>query len=590
LSLAEIIADSKNISDFIYENIINTPKVVAIFKNAYSDNPEIKNNARKILFKLLKHNYNTFKKYGIQQLHFHLPNNESFLRFHRPQKYGDNLTTIRESVRYVNENKKNIIGFEEGKIFNGYRFVYPLFDEMHKHIGSVEISQSLLSFKKKYETLREEYIDFILQKKVVEKKVFKNELTNYNEYTHSKNFFIQKSIYRYNKESEKYVLRDKLLENVFNNEELINKINHLDPIFFIKLYDFEIYNIIFIPLLNDFTHKKVGYKLLISKSLFQEQYIFAHLFNAFIILFLSIFMGIVFSKKEKLKQEHQKSANEYRLITDLSENLILVIEDNVVKTVNQRFRNFFNLATIYDYEIKEIFLLSMIEKEDYLYLNNIKTLFEDLFNNTTKEILLIDNKGTEVIFELSSHKSCGSENYIIELINITNLKSKNIDLQNKVYLDALTQSYNRLYFDNIFDKEFQYMHNKNINLSLVMLDIDYFKVINDEYGHDIGDDALVFLSQLIKGNIREDDVFCRWGGEEFMIIVHDSLNNSIKMSELLRKMIDDRTLENKKIPHFTCSFGVISLKEIKSKREALIKVDELLYKAKESGRNIVISE
>ena len=139
-----IVADTKQISDLIYENIINTPEVIAIFKNA--NNKVKKDKTRKKLYALLSQKYKILTKYGIQQLHFHLPNNESFLRFHKPSKYGDNLTNIRASVKYVNEYKKSIFGFEEGKIYNGYRFVYPLFNSNHTHIGSVEISHLSCSF------------------------------------------------------------------------------------------------------------------------------------------------------------------------------------------------------------------------------------------------------------------------------------------------------------------------------------------------------------------------------------------------------------------------------------------------------------
>lgn len=129
---------------------------------------------REELYIALIHNYENFKNYGIQQLHFHLPNNDSFLRFHAPKIYGDNLTNIRESVKFVNTNKIPIIGFEEGRIFNGYRYVYPLFDENKIHIGSVEISSSLLYFKKVFENNNNSHIDYILKKEVVEKKFIKN--------------------------------------------------------------------------------------------------------------------------------------------------------------------------------------------------------------------------------------------------------------------------------------------------------------------------------------------------------------------------------------------------------------------------------
>lgn len=120
-----------------------------------------------------------------------------------------------------------------------------------------------------------------------------------------------------------------------------------------------------------------------------------------------------------------------------------------------------------------------------------------------------------------------------------------------------------------------------------MFDIDHFKLINDKYGHNIGDESLIFLSNLIKNNIRVNDILCRWGGEEFMILSEKSLEKTVIMAEYLKKNIDEQSMNSDKIPHFTCSFGVISLHGLNSIKEGIEKVDKLLYKSKREGRNKV---
>ncbi len=189
-----IINDTHRLSNSLFDNVINTKKVIDIFKKADSSNEEEKAKIRKELYDSLIDNYENFKNYGIQQLHFHLPNNDSFLRFHQPLKFADNLTNVRESVKFVNENKVPIIGFEEGRIFNGYRFVYALFDENKKHIGSVEVSSSLLNFKKLFERNDSAHLDYIIKKDIVEEKVFSDQIKNYEEYFLSEKFLIQKTI------------------------------------------------------------------------------------------------------------------------------------------------------------------------------------------------------------------------------------------------------------------------------------------------------------------------------------------------------------------------------------------------------------
>ncbi len=183
----------KTLSDLIFNTKINTQEVVNIFKNASLGNEDDKNKARDELYNHLKNTYNFLKKYNIKQLHFHTPNNDSFLRFHRPNLYGDNLTQIRPTVKYANENIKSIDGFEEGRIYNGYRFVFPMFYK-GTHIGSVEISFSTLAFNLDFMRNYNLLSNFIVLKSVVEEKLFKNERNNYID-SYIDGFYFEEKMY-----------------------------------------------------------------------------------------------------------------------------------------------------------------------------------------------------------------------------------------------------------------------------------------------------------------------------------------------------------------------------------------------------------
>ena len=123
-------------------------------------------------------------------------------------------------------------------------------------------------------------------------------------------------------------------------------------------------------------------------------------------------------------------------------------------------------------------------------------------------------------------------------------------------------------------------------LSLTILDIDYFKRVNDSYGHHIGDSVLIEISELLKANVRESDYIGRWGGEEFLIICPETqLDGSIQFIEKLRKKIEnyDFSVVGKQ----TASFG-ISIYSKEDTIESIIKrADAALYQAKETGRNKV---
>jgi len=162
------------------------------------------------------------------------------------------------------------------------------------------------------------------------------------------------------------------------------------------------------------------------------------------------------------------------------------------------------------------------------------------------------------------------------------------ELETKAYLDSLTKIYNRTYFEQQYIKDIDACIENGSNLCLVMLDIDKFKDINDTYGHIKGDEILRQLAKVIKQNIRKNDIFARWGGEEFIIIVKDTiLKDVLKLTEHLREGIEKFTfIDNIKV---TCSFGVAEFNKKDTSKDFMQKVDNLLYLAKQNGRNRIES-
>ena len=137
LEYNSIVEKNRDIADFIYDGVVNTPNTINLFQAR---------DREKLYDGLLNHYKQMSLKYSIRQLHFHLPDSSSFLRMHKKELYGDSLVGVRESVEYVNKTLKPFYGFEEGRVYNGFRYVYPLFNEDEKHLGSVEISYDIKSF------------------------------------------------------------------------------------------------------------------------------------------------------------------------------------------------------------------------------------------------------------------------------------------------------------------------------------------------------------------------------------------------------------------------------------------------------------
>ena len=156
--------------------------------------------------------------------------------------------------------------------------------------------------------------------------------------------------------------------------------------------------------------------------------------------------------------------------------------------------------------------------------------------------------------------------------------------------DGLTNLYNKRYFMEIFEKEFERAKRFNSELSLIILDIDYFKSINDTYGHLQGDSVLKEIGLTLKESTRKIEFLARYGGEEFIIIAFNSnIDSTNIMAEKIRKSVESYNFKAEKKPlKLTISLGVASLtNNIKDKHDLIKRADEALYKAKEGGRNRV---
>ena len=157
--------------------------------------------------------------------------------------------------------------------------------------------------------------------------------------------------------------------------------------------------------------------------------------------------------------------------------------------------------------------------------------------------------------------------------------------------DPLTNLYNRRHLDQVLEEEYRNSTLSKQPLAIVMVDIDHFKPINDHYGHDEGDKALIHIASILKGSLRKYDIVSRFGGEEFLVILPKTMmKDAVVIAERIRRSVETTPLSvgDEKV-YLTISLGVAAIPAIlpDSKEEFIKCADTALYEAKDKGRNRV---
>ncbi len=309
-----IIEAYKVYSNIIYFNKLNTKETKSILENVYTSSKEEQEIIRKKLYDHLIDMYNNMNDYKLKQLHFHLKNNDSFLRFHRPNKYGDNLTNIRHTVAFVNQYQKAISGFEEGRIYNGYRFVYPLkYNDIY--LGSVETSVSMESIINDLKKELHSDTDFIIKKSVVDKNVIEEEKDNYATCSIDKDFYHEINISNSDKHNIEPIIKEYLTKN---NSKIREFIKSGEIFNFYNKYNDDYYITTYLPVKNAITNQTIAYIIISNKHNDLQDFITQYFLFLAILIFLT--MGMIYfiyridktktqlSKKDNVLKEVQKIA------------------------------------------------------------------------------------------------------------------------------------------------------------------------------------------------------------------------------------------------------------------------------------------
>ncbi len=171
--------------------------------------------------------------------------------------------------------------------------------------------------------------------------------------------------------------------------------------------------------------------------------------------------------------------------------------------------------------------------------------------------------------------------------DVTEQKRLKNELEYTASRDPLTGLWNRRHFLDLLEKAHQQKRRNDVNYSLLILDADHFKNINDQFGHDQGDEVLVLLARTLENRVREADSVCRWGGEEFIIFLPQTdITNAAHLAECVRVSITEMQIPA--LSHISVSIGVAQHQHDEATESLLKRADAALYQAKASGRNRVV--
>ena len=308
---------------------------------------------------------------------------------------------------------------------------------------------------------------------------------------------------------------------------------------------------------------------------------------------------LILQYKATTTYENTSTIQAIRLMKDNNSDSIIILDDSLKAIGIFTTKDFINLIhqnsdlnnPISNYMTSPVNTLSenstISEAIDFIRDKHFKRIVVTNDNDeitgilTQKELLrIIYNKWIDFIKE---------EGNRISRIN-EELLSKTTKLEEKASFDFLTKLYNRRKFNSFLEYEISKANRyKDQHLSLLLVDIDYFKNVNDTYGHLVGDNILQEISKILTICSRDTDIVARWEGEEFVLMLpQTNIEQAFFVGEKLRATIEKHKFDD--VKHITCSIGVGKFHQNEDKDTLFKRVDAALYKAKNSGRNKVEME
>lgn len=546
------------------------------------------------------------KKFFARQLHFHLgPGSTSFLRVHRFKKFGDKMDDVRFIIVDTNREKTGRVGFETGRIYSGLRAVSPVFardssSRRRVHVGALEVGGSFYPLIKSFAESQKLDAGVFLWRKHVQSVMWKDSMVSR---FGKKDKYCGCAIETSTNKNMGSIIKAASSQKISFRQQGTYVLRRGERVFALTVLPLRDYkgrsepkraNVGGILFWQDITNKHVA-------MLYAKKFNLFYGFLGFLFLELLLFLAFnyvvlqleteiekqtsLLRKSEKRSLKAEKMAHLGHWEWDLLKNRLWWSEETYrifevdkdsfqpsLKTLLQRIhpdeqqkfkgsmREALQQNEVSEYSL-EYRVLTGREEEKYVHI-----LGE----------IIVNEEGVPIRVVGTIHDITERHQYEEELLLLSST-------------DSLTGALNRRAFFEQAPALFSLQNRQEGTLSFLMIDADHFKKINDDYGHDVGDDVLRRLSHMILHNKREEDLFVRLGGEEFGLLLPGA--NAKGAKAIARRIVHDvRALRVRISDHddvkVTVSIGISQFSEHCNSLDAILKIaDENLYRAKETGRD-----
>ncbi|MFV5915423.1 GGDEF domain-containing protein [Bacillus cereus] len=272
---------------------------------------------------------------------------------------------------------------------------------------------------------------------------------------------------------------------------------------------------------------------------------------------------------------------------DFQNDLLFIVEDDEIVDCNTNFLTFFGYENLFAYREQHLVFAEHFIRENGYYSTTHDITWLDDTLSSGRRIKMSNYEGAVSTFLLRATPLPEDlSRFIVKCTEITELDEIYQEQERLAMIDSLTEIYNRLKFQQILEVEWEKVIRNDEKIAIILFDIDNFKTVNDTYGHDFGDLALIQLVELMKSKVEQQHVFARWGGEEFIILVTNTVEKeAFQVAESLRFFIETKQFTG--ISKLTASFGVALYEQGTTREELMQRADIALYEAKKNGKNQV---